>query len=444
MDLSMQLTTGTLLQGGKYKIERVLGQGGFGITYLAEQVMLSRKVAIKEFFMKELCDRDESTSHVTLGTEGSRETVSRFREKYLKEARSIARLNHPNIVRIIDVFEENGTAYYVMEYAENGSLADKVKREGYLSEPVATRYILQVAEALDYIHQQKMNHLDVKPANIMLNEKDEAVLIDFGISKQYDAATGSQTSTTPIGRSEGFAPLEQYMQGGVSAFSPETDIYSLGATFYKLLTGVTPPNASWVNNEGLHQDELTAKGISQMAINVIMKAMEGRKKDRTKTIRAFIGGLNTAPSPHVPEQDDEATLLTAEMQRAEEERKRKEAEAKAEAEARARVEAERKRKVAEAKAAKKRAEARAQAEERRKAQERAKAEERRYVLRQLDSLGINDPKKVQMFLEHPERLEDEHWLNWGTNAGSGCLSTIVLLICSTLSLASVVQLAIGS
>lgn len=316
------LTPNSALQGGKYRITEVLGQGGFGITYLAIQSGLERKVAIKEFFMKELCERDESTSHVTLGTEGSRETVNRFREKFLKEARNIARLNHPNIVRIIDVFEENGTAYYVMEYAEGGSLADKVKREGNLSEPVATCYILQVAHALDYIHERKMNHLDVKPANIMLNEKDECVLIDFGLSKQYDAITGSQTSTTPVGISEGYAPMEQYMQGGVGEFSPETDIYALGATFYKLLTGITPPNASFVNNESLPLDELKAKGVSNKAISVIAQAMEGRKRDRMKSVRTFIDSLDTTTtsSAHKSSHDEETTLFTPEEQGTEAER----------------------------------------------------------------------------------------------------------------------------
>ena len=302
------LQPGATLQGGKYKIENLLGQGGFGITYLAIQSGLERKVAIKEFFMKELCERDESTSHVTLGTEGSRDTVNRFREKFLKEARNIARLNHPNIVRIIDVFEENGTAYYVMEYAENGSLDEKVKREGYLSEPVATRYILQIAEALDYIHQLKMNHLDVKPANIMLNEKDEAVLIDFGLSKQYDAVTGNQTSTTPVGISEGYAPMEQYKQGGVGAFSPETDIYSLGATFYKLLTGITPPSASDVMEDGLPIEELKNKGISLQTIEAICKAMEPRKKDRPQSL-SFIHAANEVnpAKPVVSDIEDETT-----------------------------------------------------------------------------------------------------------------------------------------
>lgn len=286
------LQENTILQGGKYTIISILGQGGFGITYLGVQSGLDRKVAIKEFFIREMCDRDDSTNHVTLGTEGSRETVDMYRQKFLKEARSIAQLNHPNIVRIIDVFEENGTAYYVMEYAEGGSLKDKVKEKGSLSEAVAIRYIIQVAEALDYIHQRNMNHLDVKPGNIMLNEKDETLLIDFGLSKQYDASSGSQTSSTPVGISEGYAPMEQYKKGGVSVFSPETDIYALGATFFNLLTGATPPSASDVYEDGIPVKELESKGVSRKAIGVICQAMAGRKKDRLKSAQAFINALS--------------------------------------------------------------------------------------------------------------------------------------------------------
>ena len=286
------LRENTILQGGKYTIISILGQGGFGITYLGVQSGLDRKVAIKEFFIREMCERDDSTNHVTLGTEESRGTVDMYRQKFLKEARSIAQLNHPNIVRIIDVFEENGTAYYVMEYAEGGSLKDKVKENGSLSEAVATRYIIQVAEALDYIHQRNMNHLDVKPGNIMLNEKDETLLIDFGLSKQYDASSGSQTSSTPIGISEGYAPMEQYKRGGVSVFSPETDIYALGATFFNLLTGLTPPSASDIYEDGIPVKELESKGVSRKAVSVISQAMAGRKKDRLKSAQAFINALS--------------------------------------------------------------------------------------------------------------------------------------------------------
>ena len=296
------LQPGSTLQNGKYEIQRVLGQGGFGVTYLALQQGLNRIVAIKEFFMENFCVRNADTHHVTIATEGSREFVERYCNKFLKEARNIAKLEHPNIVSIIDVFEENSTAYYVMKYAQNGSLDDKVKHEGHLSEAEATRYILKVAKALRFVHQHKMTHLDVKPANILLSDNDEPWLIDFGLSKQYDTKTGEQTSSTPLGYSPGYAPIEQYMAGGAGTFSPESDIYSLGATFYKLLTGATPPDASTVANEGLPVQELKAKGVSQKTIYAIFQAMEHLRKDRLHDMDSFISLLEEGPVQGPSEQ----------------------------------------------------------------------------------------------------------------------------------------------
>ncbi len=296
------LQPGSTLQNGKYEIQRVLGQGGFGVTYLALQQGLNRIVAIKEFFMENFCVRNADTHHVTVATEGSRELVERYRNKFLKEARNIAKLEHPNIVSIIDVFEENSTAYYVMKYAQNGSLDDKVKREGHLSEADAKRYILKIANALRFVHQHKMTHLDVKPANILLSDNDEPWLIDFGLSKQYDAKTGEQTSSTPLGYSPGYAPIEQYMAGGAGTFSPESDIYSLGATFYKLLTGATPPDASTVANDGLPVQALKEKGVSQRAITVIFQAMEPLRKDRLHDMDSFINLLEKEPEQEPSEQ----------------------------------------------------------------------------------------------------------------------------------------------
>ena len=216
------------MKHGEYRIERELGHGGFGVTYSAVQVGLNRRVAIKEFFMSEYCNRDAETSHVTVPSEGSKELVARFRNKFIKEAQNIASLKHSHIISIYDVFEDKGTAYYVMEYLDHGSLADLVKRQGRLPEADALRYTRQIADALRYIHARKMNHLDVKPGNILIDENNAAVLIDFGLSKRYDDE-GNQTSTTPVGISPGYAPLEQYKKGGVGTFSPATDIYSLGA-----------------------------------------------------------------------------------------------------------------------------------------------------------------------------------------------------------------------
>ena len=286
------LSSESSLQGGRYRIVRMLGSGGFGITYLGTQTGLERNIVIKEFFMTDYCLRDEYSNLITVPTVSNVEFVERFKDKFLKEARHIAQLKHPNIVNIIDVFEENGTAYYVMDFIEGGSLVEKVQREGSLPENVAKRYILQIADALNYIHQRYMNHLDVKPGNIMLSRNDNAILIDFGLSKQYDSQTGHQTSTTPVGISHGYAPMEQYKEGGVSEFSPETDIYSLGATLYYLLTGARPPVSQEINEDGLPLDQLKEKNISWTTISAIINAMKPRRKERTHDINTFIAELN--------------------------------------------------------------------------------------------------------------------------------------------------------
>ena len=300
----MNLRQGTLLKHGEYRIERELGHGGFGVTYLATQVGLNRRVAIKEFFMSEYCNRDAETSHVSVPSEGSKELVAKFRKKFIKEAQNIACLKHPHIISIHDVFEDNGTAYYVMEYLEYGSLADVVKRQGRLSEADALRYTRQIADALRYIHARKMNHLDVKPGNILIDETDNAVLIDFGLSKRYDNE-GKQTSTTPVGISHGYAPLEQYKKSGVGTFSPATDIYSLGATLYKLITGDTPPDANDILTDGLpsHPDV-----ISPAVFAAIEQAMQPNKNNRPQSVEEFMALLDAEVKV-----EDERTVLDEDL-----------------------------------------------------------------------------------------------------------------------------------
>ena len=302
----MQLKPNTLLQGGKYKIIRALGQGGFGITYEAEQVLLRRKVAVKEFFMKDCCERDDATSRVTVGTGSQRALVEKFRGKFIREAQMIAGMEHPHIIRVTDVFEENDTAYYVMDYLPGGSLVDQVKRNGPLSEDKAEKYIRQVAGALNYIHSQNTVHLDVKPSNILLNAKGEAILIDFGISKHYDDS-GDQTSSTPVGISKGFAPLEQGRDGDVSQFKPSTDIYALGATLYYLISGIVPPEASIVNEDGLTKPQ----GVSDRIWAVIDSAMQPRRKDRPQNIDGFLADLNGNSEAGHLEDDEEKTVIIA-------------------------------------------------------------------------------------------------------------------------------------
>lgn len=274
---------GKTLQNGKYEIKRVLGQGGFGITYEGVQTGLGRKVAIKEFFMKDFCEREEGTSMVTIvGTEGNRSLVERFKEKFIKEAQMIAGLEDvPHVIRIYDIFQENGTAYYVMQFIEGGSLNSKVKTEGALNESIAIGYIMQIAEALEQLHAQRIMHLDIKPANVLLRG-DDLYLIDFGVSKHYDAE-GDATTTTPVGRSKGYAPIEQYRQGGVQSFSPETDIYGLGATAYFLITGNTPPEATELVIDPIQRPA----GVSDSLWNVISNSMNPNKNNRPHSIVEF-------------------------------------------------------------------------------------------------------------------------------------------------------------
>lgn len=289
----MHLQSGISLQGGKYRIEKTLGQGGFGITYLGVQTGLNRSVAIKEFFMKDYCEREETTSEVLFGFKNNRDIVDRFRIKFIKEAQIIAQMDSPHIIRIHDIFEENATAYYVMEYINGDSLETLIQKEGKLDKSTILVYIKQIAKALDYIHQKKILHLDIKPSNILLRHKKEVVLIDFGISKRYDNA-GTQTSTTPAGISKGYAPIEQYRHGGTNMFMPSTDIYSLGATMYKLATGETPPEASDIVDEGLTIPISIDKDIAF----AIEACMAPARKQRPQSIAEFTSLITAESQEH--------------------------------------------------------------------------------------------------------------------------------------------------
>ena len=306
------LAAGTSLQGGRYVVERVLGQGGFGITYLCQHTGLGKQVAIKEFFFAQFCERQGDTSHVTVPTAGNRELVEKFRRKFVKEARLIAgKLSQaPSVVNVSDVFDENGTSYYVMDYIEGRSLAEVLKKRGRLGEAEAIGIIEQVGKALAYVHSCGINHLDIKPANIMMSRTTgRAVLIDFGVAKQYDATTGEATTTTPVGRTPGYAPLEQYSLSGVSSFTPQSDIYSLGATLYKLVTGNTPPEATAMPKDAVLP---YPEDVSAPVRRAITAAMQSHKEDRPARVEDFLQLLHSQPKPKPiprpkPKPDDDTT-----------------------------------------------------------------------------------------------------------------------------------------
>ena len=286
----MQLSSGTLLHGGTYKIEKVLGQGSFGITYLAEHTSLGKKVAIKEFFMKELNSRGNDGS-ITGMSDGS--LSHNYGQKFKKEAINLSRLEHPNIVRVTDSFDENGTYYYVMDYIDGCNLNDYLKSNS-VSQKEAVEIITDVAKAVMYMHEEKhVLHLDLKPGNIMRRKNDGHIfLIDFGLSKHFSNDGQPETSTTIGLGTAGYAPVEQSNQAKNGEFRPTIDVYALGATLYKLLTGQTPPVASdLVSDDELLADSLAKYNVQGAIVGVIEKAMMPSVKKRTQSIRAFIDTL---------------------------------------------------------------------------------------------------------------------------------------------------------
>ena len=284
------LQPGTMLRGDTYRIVRFIAAGGFGCTYEAEHVLLEKRVAIKEFFMQDYCNREDYTNRVTVGTKSKFELVDKYKRKFIGEAKALSGLEHEGIVSVSDVFEENGTAYFVMDYVDGQSLAGLCKN-GPLPEMHALYYIRQVCEALAYVHDHNRLHLDIKPGNIMVKADGRTVLIDFGASKQYDAASGENNTTVP-GYTPGYAPLEQ-TQGDIRQFLPATDIYALGATLYCLLTGRAPQSpANRLNDE---EDDLALPtNISAATRHAVERALEIRKKDRPQSVREFIALLDAA------------------------------------------------------------------------------------------------------------------------------------------------------
>lgn len=304
----MYLSNGTLLKGGTYKIVRFISSGGFGCTYEAEHIMLQKRVAIKEFFMQDFCNRESDTAHIAVGTQSKAGLVEKMRNKFIDEARALTHLKHPGIVSVTDVFEENSTAYYVMDYIEGVSLRDKVK-DTALSEGEALRYIRQVCDALRYVHSNNRLHLDIKPSNVMIDSSGNIILIDFGASKQYDEE-GSQNTSTLHGYTPGYAPPEQ-MSNNMTHFNPATDIYGVGALLYKLLTSKTPPDV----NSRISGDDLDPlpDSVSPFTQKAVEAALQLPIKKRPQSIDELLSILDPdyghGPSTPSSGKSDNATKI---------------------------------------------------------------------------------------------------------------------------------------
>lgn len=293
------LHIGTVLEGAlyKYKIKKVLGQGSFGITYLANVQMKGKlgtldsnmTVAIKEFYMRDINGRDGQT--VTSGSKGG--LFDEYKKKFEREANNLSKLEHPNIVKVLESFEANGTIYYVMEYIDGVSLDKKIEEKKRLDYKTCIKYTKQIGSALSFMHKEHMLHLDVKPANVMLRKSDDAVLIDFGLSKQYDENGEPESSTKVGGGTPGYAPLEQANYHEGKDFPVVMDVYALGGTMFKMLSGCRPPEASDILNDGFPEKDLKMAKVPQKLIGCIAKAMNPTKKNRYQTIASFIDVLES-------------------------------------------------------------------------------------------------------------------------------------------------------
>lgn len=280
------LSPGACLASGEYRIQQSLGQGGFGITYQGIDTRLNRAVAVKEFF-PEGCWREGSTV-VSAGRWNS-DTYSNAKQKFLLEGQTLGQFNHPGIVQVFYYFEENNTAYMVMEYLRGQTLAELLKQKrGKLTEAKALEHIAKVGEALEILHQAQFLHRDIKPDNIMLADDGRVVLIDFGAARDFtsNSTTRYTTMLTP-----GYAPLEQY--GRALKYGAFTDIYALGSTLYHLLTGETPVSAiERAAGVELKTVREIAPQISSHVSEAIAKAMKMDVTERLQSVREFLDLLH--------------------------------------------------------------------------------------------------------------------------------------------------------
>ena len=271
---------------GEYRIKRVLGQGGFGITYLAFDENLARDVAIKEYFPRDFAHREAGQTVIPNQGDQDRADFDWGMRHFVEEARSLTRFRHKNIVGAIRFIRDNGTAYLVMEYCDGESLDELVKTRGPLTEDVLGPIVQQLLDGLDEVHRTRLLHLDIKPSNIFFRNDRTVVLLDFGSARQ---AVSSHTRSVMVA-SAGYAAIEQESADvDVGKLGPWTDIYGLGATLYRLITGKRPPAAaSRVLADPLLSLEQTRKGQYSAGLLKAVDASLGFKPaDRLQSVAAF-------------------------------------------------------------------------------------------------------------------------------------------------------------
>ena len=270
---------------GRYQIERVIGQGGFGITYYARHMTLGSYVAIKEFFLAGICHRTQD-GKVTF-QDFSPQKFEKFRKRFTEEASTLCKLSNPHVVSVRDIFDENGTSYIVMDYVSGETLQKKVEREGALQYDVAVNYMAQLCEAVEHIHAHHILHRDIKPENIIITPQNNVVLIDFGSARSF-VHDKEQKHTAML--TMGYAPIEQYT--ATSKKGNYTDLYAVGGTFYFILTGKKPiAAADRMMHDELPEPRALNPQIPLSANQTIMKALNLMPENRYQEVGNFMHDL---------------------------------------------------------------------------------------------------------------------------------------------------------
>ena len=294
---AIHMAPGTRLHG-RYAIGRVLGFGGFGVTYLAWDEKLEQRVAIKEYLPGEFSTRMPGNSQVSVFSGDKSQQFADGMHQFVEEARRLAHFQkEPGIVTVYDSFEENGTAYIVMEYLEGETLTAYLAREGKIQEDEAVAMLLPLMNSLQAVHEAGILHRDIAPDNIFLTTDGQVKLIDFGAAR---FATTSHSRSLTVIIKPGYSPEEQYRSRGDQG--PHTDVYALGAVLYKMITSITPPDAmerrakyETQSKDILEAPQKYAKGLSLARRNAILNAMNVRIEDRTADVATFVKELNADP-----------------------------------------------------------------------------------------------------------------------------------------------------
>lgn len=302
IQIGQMLPKGTLLHYGDYRIESYLASGGFGNTYVATNTAFNERVAIKEFFLRGSSERTQDLVSIRV-TQGSELHFEEQKEKFKKEAQRIRALHNPHIVRVHDLFEDNGTVYYVMDYIEGESVAARMARSTTpMNEEEVRNILLQILDALKAVHAAGLRHLDIKPDNILIDANNNVYLIDFGASKMQSSHNAGITHTSAITATPEYAPLE-LMSGNTQNIGPWTDLYSLGATAVRLLTNQNPPTADALLEMNL--DWFNPKeNISESMKEFVLRCMTISTRLRPQTAEEALGILNGSNEKrqHLPSQ----------------------------------------------------------------------------------------------------------------------------------------------